>query len=52
MLNEDDINLPETLEEARVGSVPSSIFYIPNFISASEEEVLLNKVRFHHQRMA
>jgi alkylated DNA repair protein alkB family protein 6 len=38
------VAMPACLEEARIKSLPSSAFYIPDFISQEEEQVLLNKV--------
>jgi alkylated DNA repair protein alkB family protein 6 len=36
--------LPRTLDQARVVSLPSSVYYIPNFISEDEEAAILDKV--------
>jgi alkylated DNA repair protein alkB family protein 6 len=36
--------LPTSLEDARIKSLPPSAFYIADFITQEEEEVLLNKV--------
>ncbi|KAH6681804.1 alkylated DNA repair protein-like protein alkB 6 [Halenospora varia] len=38
-------NFPATLEEARTSNLPSSAFYIPDFITKEEEEVLLDKIK-------
>jgi alkylated DNA repair protein alkB homolog 6 len=38
------IVMPTCLEDVRIKSLPSSAFYIANFISKEEEQVLLNKV--------
>jgi alkylated DNA repair protein alkB family protein 6 len=37
-------SLPTSLEDARIKSLPSSAFYIADFISKEEEQILLNKV--------
>jgi alkylated DNA repair protein alkB homolog 6 len=37
--------LPSALEEVKITSMPDSAFYIANFISEEEEQVLLGKVR-------
>lgn len=36
--------LPDALENVRIKSLPSSAFYIADFITKEEEQVLLNKV--------
>jgi len=36
--------LPASLEQARVQSLPSSAFYIPDFISEEEQRVILDKI--------
>lgn len=33
------------MESSRIASVPDSMFYIPNFISAEEEAAILQKER-------
>jgi alkylated DNA repair protein alkB family protein 6 len=38
------INLPANLETARITSLPASAYYIADFISESEEQLLLGKV--------
>jgi alkylated DNA repair protein alkB family protein 6 len=38
------ISLPAALEDVKINSIPSSAFYIANFITEEEEQVLLNKV--------
>lgn len=38
------IQLPTTLHEAKIDALPSSAYYIPNFISSDEEAAILNKV--------
>ncbi|MCJ1244179.1 hypothetical protein MMC30_001377 [Trapelia coarctata] len=37
-------NLPASLSEAAITSLPDSAYYIPNFITQAEEEVILEKV--------
>ncbi|KAH7328526.1 hypothetical protein B0I35DRAFT_473222 [Stachybotrys elegans] len=37
-------SLPETLEHARVASLPETAYYIPNFITHDEECMILDKV--------
>lgn len=39
-----DVLLPSSLEQAEVQKLPSSAFYIPDFLSAEEERVILDKV--------
>lgn len=41
----DGVSLPTSLEHARVTSLPSTSYYIPNFISEEEERIILDKVR-------
>ncbi|KAI1335490.1 hypothetical protein F5Y15DRAFT_245266 [Xylariaceae sp. FL0016] len=36
--------LPESLAQARISTLPSSAFYIPDFISKEEETLILDKV--------
>ena len=38
------INLPTCLENVKVKSMPNSAYYIADFISQAEEEIILNKV--------
>ncbi|MCJ1389522.1 Set3 complex subunit with deacetylase activity, meiotic-specific repressor of sporulation proteins [Xylographa bjoerkii] len=40
----EDINLPATLVEAAIPSLPATAYYIPNFITFTEEEILLDKI--------
>lgn len=40
-----NIQLPATLEQARILGLPPAAFYIPNFISVDEEQAILGKVR-------
>ena len=40
----EEPNLPESLSEVAITSVPDSAYYIPNFITQAEEEVILEKV--------
>jgi alkylated DNA repair protein alkB family protein 6 len=46
MLSSTDllIALPDCLEEARVKSLPSSVYYIADFITKDEEIAILTKV--------
>lgn len=37
--------LPSALDQARVTRLPSTAYYIPDFISEEEQQVLLDKVR-------
>ncbi|MCJ1401185.1 hypothetical protein MMC11_004397 [Xylographa trunciseda] len=39
-----DINLPATLLEAVIPSLPATAYYVPNFVKLAEEEVLLDKI--------
>lgn len=38
------MELPVTLAEAVIPSLPSSAYYIPEFITTAEEQLLLDKV--------
>jgi len=38
------LTMPVCLEDVRIKGIPQSAFYISDFISAEEEQVLLNKV--------
>jgi alkylated DNA repair protein alkB family protein 6 len=40
-----DAWLPSSLEAARIASLPSTAYYLPNFISEEEERLILDKVR-------
>lgn len=44
MDDQQDFQLPPSLEHARIADLPESAFYLPNFISKDEEQVLLSKV--------
>jgi alkylated DNA repair protein alkB family protein 6 len=37
-------NIPSSLESARITSLPSSFYYIPNFLTPAEQNALLQKV--------
>jgi hypothetical protein len=37
--------LPESLQHARITSLPQTAYYIPNFISEEEEQMIMDKVR-------
>lgn len=43
----DAFSLPSDLEQARIKGLPSTAYYIPNFISSEEEQLILDKVRPH-----
>lgn len=36
--------LPTSLDEAQIKTLPSKAFYIPNFLTGEEEQILLQKV--------
>ncbi len=38
------INLPTCLESVKVKSMPNSAYYVADFVSQAEEELILNKV--------
>lgn len=38
------ISLPQSLEQARIHSLPSSAYYIPDFVSEEEERHILEKI--------
>ncbi|KAI9873599.1 MAG: hypothetical protein M1830_010808, partial [Pleopsidium flavum] len=42
-----EVKLPHSLEDARVATLPPAAYYIPNFVTAAEENLLLNKVHLH-----
>ena len=44
MSSMDGISLPASLAEAKITSLPSTAYYIPNFISEHEEKNILDKV--------
>ncbi|PQE16096.1 calpain protein [Rutstroemia sp. NJR-2017a WRK4] len=41
---DEQLKLPVSLEEARIQSLPSAAYYIPNFITGEEEHMLLHKI--------
>lgn len=41
----DRVTLPDALDTARITRLPSTAYYIPNFISEEEEKIILDKVR-------
>lgn len=43
--------LPSALDQARVTRLPSTAYYIPDFISEEEEQLLLDKVRPFSSRL-
>lgn len=42
--NDGLIELPCSLDDAKIKSLPASAYYIPNFISLEEEQTILRKV--------
>ncbi|KAJ2903924.1 hypothetical protein MKZ38_009088 [Zalerion maritima] len=38
------ISIPKCLQDAKIATLPSTAYYIPNFISPEEEDALLHKV--------
>ena len=40
----EELKLPTSLSEAVIPSLPATAYYIPDFISCTEEALLLNKV--------
>ncbi|KAF4983341.1 hypothetical protein FZEAL_1233 [Fusarium zealandicum] len=40
----NDISLPPSLEHAKIDALPQTAYYIPNFISEEEEQMILNRV--------
>lgn len=40
----DDVGLPTSLDDAKITGLPSTAFYIPNFITEEEERQILDKV--------
>lgn len=42
---ETDFMLPSCLEASRITTMPSSAYYVADFVSAEEEETILSKVR-------
>jgi hypothetical protein len=48
---DEQLKLPTCLEEAQIKSLPSTAYYIPNFITGEEEHMLLHKVGEHIYRL-
>lgn len=44
MATKDGIGLPPSLEPAKIASLPPTAYYIPNFITEDEEQMILGKV--------
>ncbi|KAF5022053.1 hypothetical protein F66182_5899 [Fusarium sp. NRRL 66182] len=42
--NSSTISLPPSLEHARITTLPQTAYYIPNFISEEEEQMILDKI--------
>ncbi|KAK4227706.1 hypothetical protein QBC38DRAFT_477157 [Podospora fimiseda] len=42
--NNNDLNLPSSLSSSKIPHLPPSAYYIPSFITPSEEQLLLQKV--------
>ena len=42
----DNFTLPASLQEVLIPSLPASGFYVPNFITETEEAYLLQQVSF------
>ncbi|PSR93961.1 Alkbh6 protein [Coniella lustricola] len=40
----DGVSLPTALEQAKVPSLPATAYYIPDFISEQEEQIILDKI--------
>jgi hypothetical protein len=38
-------DLPQSLDNAKISGLPPVAFYIPDFITAAEEQTILNRVR-------
>lgn len=38
------LTLPDSLEDVRIKTLPASAFYIADFVTSEEEQVLLSKV--------
>ena len=46
-MSNNNIALPTSLEDARITSLPSTAYYIPNFLTEAEEAYILGKVSQH-----
>jgi alkylated DNA repair protein alkB family protein 6 len=44
----DGVSLPSVLERAKIACLPSTAYYIPDFIGEQEEKIILDKVRLPH----
>ncbi|KAF4333917.1 alkylated DNA repair alkB like 6 [Fusarium beomiforme] len=42
--DKDDCSLPSSLQQARISTLPQTAYYIPNFITKEEEQIILNKI--------
>ena len=42
----DDRSLPASFQEVLIPSLPASGYYVPNFITETEEAYLLQKVKY------
>ena len=42
----ENTTLPFVISEAAILSLPKTAFYIPNFVTETEEKIILDKVRY------